>query len=1670
MDNMEFEDFTDQTEEETVNFDESEEQTPPTSNVGNYSYLKGLASMATGEPSPVGEVDFNSTVQDAFRKVSEENNAIDSQVAQSQAQQGNVAGVLQSLENIRARNEQVAGDYRNRIKELQEVALAAAEKTIASQPKVVMNNPPEKLNEVAEKTKNSATQEAILELITKKASSKAGIAGSILWGFTPVSVAENYNLAQYANSILGEGTLNKYTSFSHESIKELQAYYRTLTDEEQISFIENTYNHFKDTWATTETGAAHIVLEILSDEEPGRIARTLSTIAGIAGPLGLLFNAANVLKGARTVGSAMKMANVEKQLATVGAKDTVVANATRSVAATGVAQMVGGATGITDIIDTAKLVTMTSAKVMPSSITTAVSGVQDVIKAKVDALVADLSTTVVAKNIRDGEEALLLKNIQDRYNPAYNKEVHSFHPAGPDGEAAKVFYKPEGNTAYLTKEAAEVALKAKDPKGLLGMKVVPDTTNSGYQVPETVLQARKAQRDTLEMEYAALQAKHQKVSTKVEGMSKPVEVPAGLTTSKPRYKTHTLQFASDVDKAVYQLGSKTAPSKTDPEVFKFIKESLDIKTDKGAQAFITNHRKVINDYLGKTTKNLTTGDVRVPAFKATSVDTPKARIAALEKDIESKRKEIAFMDEQVGAMHSANNGLSQGWLIEQRVDSTPLYRELGAYTKDDINNMVRFSLGDWALGTSAELYANRVVGLHQSSRYQKVLTEFVRKPLESLNKKQRVQLNDVLVNGDKQGKEFADDVLVLMGLDEKTRVAYHTVRSLRNAMYTMRNNAAIKSMTGKGYKSIKLPFALDEPMNLFGRVVNRSEFGGKRVYNARTNGSSHIDDADIGDQVVYELWAPVSIGGKNFKHIAVNPSSVKEAPITEVIPYRAGEFKRGYTDPYFVKIRSEMEIDGVTESQFFAHRTAGSKTEADQYVKAMGEARDAFKKGELTLEKAAKMQAYGWEPQQLIDALQSGKLEGKFEVLFTRTEDEYLSSMKSTGGSRFSQERGDHLMDVYGKDTNTLSPVDSLAAEISNTSFMVPMTEWRDVAIHRWYNTAREWLPVEAQNMPPEQAFYYMVNNKNTYVGNNQEKLFAQRVQDYVLNEVSVVTKEEEKWAASTRAILEKVESGLTESGFKMPITGAQLRMASVPDFIRTVTFHSFLGGMNPVQLVMQALNAANAVIISPIHGAKATMNATALRVALMSDNEEVWRHLATIHKASTLGIANADEFVETVKLLRRSGILDGINSTSMFGSETGKYGLFNSFLRKVGGTSAFFFNRGEEFSRIISFDVARREFKAANKGADWTTDAALNKILERQDDLTQNMTSANRAKWQQGWSSIPTQFMAYPIRFTLNTLYSASGTTTRAFSKTEGISLIVGSALLYGAAGTMGDSLQWAQELLGDAVKDMSPNERLAVQQGIMAAFINAVSKELTGEELQLAIGKRFGAMGGINNALGAMVDFALGDKNALDFRDIVFGASGGALDRIFGNSALAVKLFYHNIDDISTETIIEGTKLIATGSLSSLNNMQKAYIAEQNFNGVKSRSGQTIYVASDNELAAMRLGFTLNGEYEYSKLFKSKNDREKHFKDIAKEIGRYQTMALTALRSNDKVAYENYQKMIAATIAAHQNPLERRQLLEQSVKIWSGSKQRELLLEEITGMNKRTPLMVNDGKENVR
>lgn len=2000
--------------QEEIGFTLDDVQQVPVPNVGDYKILKTLVSGSTQTPALEGEIDFDSTLRRTYDVVAATNNLLDAQLMESRAGANAPDEVANLLSSIQQRQMLRAEESANRQKQLNEVAQSFIENAIASSPQVSINNTPQELAQqttMAPAVAFSAELEKVIKDSLKETEGFWNNAKGIAQEFIPTSILAGVDLDSFAKTIFPSDEIN-FWDLQSRTIEKLRGYYQVLSDEEKVDFVRNMQSYLEDRIGTSKWRAALMVADVVADENPDTWDEAMDVLQKVGAPL-VLFNAFGIMRGVGGISKGMKIMAAERAMAKLGAKDAIVAGVGAKVAAKGAGTVIGQASGLSDIMDTAKLVSMGVSKIMPESITTAASGLQDVIRARTEQLVADLTSTVRAGNLTIEDAALQFRYLREKYDPATNKTVHTLDVVEKDGlPFGRIVYQAPEGKPFLTQEAATAALKSMDPDGKLGMRIIPDTTNNTYLVEAGVKETLLAERTGLEAELLKIMAeeaakkppkaprKPRKAKTKegegvgttkveetaVEAITPPAvetAVPAALQTAKPRYKTSELAFDSLVDKAAYQVASKSKGSKSDPEVVEWLKKTtgwddaaikahadkvraalkkmpqvdgerirvraqyeaskplgsgadalstpsasfgkfinyviddvfdgqgisklnantyatntisdipelgqfiermgpllglqnqklivlqwqdLNKMGDIGLEAFndIINwgtakawwtarnymgtpyniiimkhvpatkvpdrfadymstfaheyghmfehvfakeHRPVIEMAFRKWLRgkgllsadgsigdlsveqlleyrsitdafsaaeyinNRLSGDVskyaahvaqmqgwlknyqeffseqfsrwaftdEIPVstldtmfativskikemmyalhyyldalgiksplgadanvtslmrahiqgikegtIQAASVDklvqTPQGAFpsAAGPERVQAIKDRLAHLDEQLAAIKDAEEGVKHGWLIQQDVKNLIRYENIRGFKAEDVASMVKLSLGDWALGTSSELYANRVVGVAATSRYRNLLISYIQPTINSLNRADRKALNDALIRGDKAMTEYNDAELTGMGLSKKAKQAYFEVRSLRNVLYHMRNQEAVASYVRRGFVEIdsdvlrSLDISNEAPF--FGKVVEQDVIKNRRVFDLETGKSISITDSEFekikaSTKVVYMLDDPVQVGDNKHLYVLAD-RTVPTKDITTVIPYRPGEYRRVYTDEYFIRMQRSDWIDGKQETTNVTHRTATTKADAEAYVRAMREVQQLYKNGSLDLAKAAKLQPFGWEPEDVISAFQSGELDANatFIINYNRTDDDYLRDTISTRRS-FSSSRGDRVLNVRGDD-NVLNPIDSVAAEITNTAYMVPLTEWRETAIYRWFTTAQPILPDEVKAMRPEDAFYYMVNNKGRYIGNDQLTKFVERVQDYVVHELSTMSKEEEYYYGAMRSVTEAIEG--KQPNKAVALTGAWLRQADPITFSRTIAFHSMLGGFNPVQLFVQGMNAFNAVTISPMHGIKSAAMATLYRFALMSDNPSVWQHLTKIAKpiAETLGVAiQGDEFMETVQLIRRSGLLDGINGTALHSAELGKMQLFGGWDRvstTLKGVSAAPFNRGEEFSRLVSFDIARREWMAANPGQPWWTDTALNKMMERQDDLTQNMTQANVASWQRGILSIPLQFLQYNIKLAMNLAASFSGN-PRAFTKKEALQLAVGHSLMFGTAG-MG-LFYGMDQLFGEAVNDMelTPEQRLYVQQGIPAGIINTAAMALTGQELRLAIGTRFNSFETYANLVDAIF-VSSNDPDAPTVRDVLTGAVGATIKRALGNYGDAFDLFYHN-QDIDTATIMEGLTLIGTGTFSSLNNLHKSYLASQAMNYVQSRAGKNLYAVTDLERSFLAIGIPPATAADYDQLMKDKKKRDALYQDVAKDIQRHQALALAAYNAGDKTVYQSHRAVIQAMYSGL-NVHDRIKVDQLLAKSWVGSKHRELLIERLIKDAETTPVLVNETSVGVR
>jgi hypothetical protein len=580
---------------------------------------------------------------------------------------------------------------------------------------------------------------------------------------------------------------------------------------------------------------------------------------------------------------------------------------------------------------------------------------------------------------------------------------------------------------------------------------------------------------------------------------------------------------------------------------------------------------------------------------------------------------------------------------------------------------------------------------------------------------------------------------------------------------------------------------------------------------------------------------------------------------------------------------------------------------------------------------------------------------------------------------------------------NTLGVFESLEAEITNVSRVANINQWRETMVRRWMNTFGHLLP----NRTGDGVADFYSATGATFTGGGKESVFAERTHKYVMRQVGLRTAEERYYQQLTRRMTEQYFTG----NEKIESVGAKVRQMGVLGFLRNINFNLTLGMFNPAQLIVQANGAATALILSPLHGLAATKTFPLLRMALMSDNPDVWRFFGKVEKGL---FGNEEEFFKLVKAVKQTGIVANLKSTSLYNLEDGKHNIFGGYPSKVLGSHAFFFNRGEEFSRLVSFDVARREWIKAHPGADWTAKEALGQMIVRADDLTQNMTKANLARFQEGVASIPLQFAQYNIKLAANIMSSLLGKGEgRGFTKKEAVQLLAGHVLLYGAAGN--GLVGLLDEVMPQEAKEKMPVAmKTYLAQGLISGLLNQFAEWATGESANVALGSRLGSFNYYQQ---------LGTALFTDPKNIYEALMGPTVSTAKRLGTIAeVAYLWHKDPELSSKDIMYGLARMTTEQVSTLRNAAKAYLYSQHANKMIDTKGVAIAQLSPNEVLAQALGFQPTAAVDVNNLIRSKRDHNQAIGDIADLVFKVQKDIITARMRGDHQYADEQHKLLQA------------------------------------------------------
>lgn len=964
------------------------------------------------------------------------------------------------------------------------------------------------------------------------------------------------------------------------------------------------------------------------------------------------------------------------------------------------------------------------------------------------------------------------------------------------------------------------------------------------------------------------------------------------------------------------------------------------------------------------------------------------------------------------------------WLIREERFDPHNYNSIGKFSESDINSMPWIAVDPKHQASELAVEA-RVVGVHAEAKVRNDLSSFIKPFFDKLDNASKAKVKGVLDEGDSisnlsgsTGKEFNYMELKAKGLSEDEAAAYFAARQVRQTVYHLRNAEMVRHLRAQGMKEVVVG-----DQKLVGKVLQTegealSAHVNQGIYNVAKGEMVFYRAGDMsaayasGSRVV-KLQHPAEFNGKLYSTIVVDDTSAKVRDIYTALNYRPGEFSRIYTDEYFIRMVSTKEVDGLNKEITETIRSAASTREASEFVKAMKNAILVLKNsgsgvasGSLRAKVEALVGKYV-DTEDFIKEWEAGKFDGfkDLEFSYSRNKDEYLNGALSQAqfeGRLFTDKRGDKLFSVDRTRANTLDVYQSLEAEITNISRVTNIGEWRENMVRRWMNTFGDLLPTRTGN---DVADFYAAANA-TFTKGSKDALFAERTHRYIMRQIGVRTQEEQFYGAVTRRWTEAFLKG--NEGVES--VGAAIRQQSWLGFARSINFNFNLGMFNPAQLIVQANGAATALIISPKHGLAAAKTYPLLRMGLMSDNPAVWDKLATVENLTSLGLSNKQEFVDLISAVRKTGIIDNMKSTSLHNLEDGKLNVFSGYPSKVWGANTFFFNRGEEFSRLLSFDVARREWMAAHPEAKWTSKEALAQMVVRMDDLTQNMTKANLARWQEGALSIPLQFAQYNIKLAANIMsaYMGSGV-GRGFTKTEATQLLIGHALFYGAAG---NGLAWlVDEVVPEEMKaTMSQAQKAYLAQGLFSGLLYQVSEHLTGTGANVAIGSRLGSFDYYQRIANAIF------KDPTSVYQALLGPSLGTAKRlgVIGD----VAYLWWKDPHLSGQDVVEGLTKMSTEQVATMRNATKAYLFYQHQGKMLDSKGVAMGQLSSVEIMGQALGFQPTLAVDIHNLIGNKKQHSEAMKDIAGYMMATQKAIILAASNGDVKRAEEQQKLLQALI----------------------------------------------------
>ena len=646
---------------------------------------------------------------------------------------------------------------------------------------------------------------------------------------------------------------------------------------------------------------------------------------------------------------------------------------------------------------------------------------------------------------------------------------------------------------------------------------------------------------------------------------------------------------------------------------------------------------------------------------------------------------------------------------------------------------------------------------------------------------------------------------------------------------------------------------------------------------------------------------------------------------------------------YFVRETVERLVDGIPVRSQRLRAASSNRADAQS---AYDEAKSLLDSGAINKPKPSTDGKNVEPPEDKIVEVHS--------VQYDREGDFATGSDLGSGNDRtsgpFLGHRSTHDIEWRGASDTLDDPITALGKNLAHVSRATPLTEWKLAQTKRWENSVR------AHGITDTPDIREALPISNTTDGDGR---LLEESRQYLQGAFGVPDSSTQSWENMTINISEWMD--LAPGG---DLIGRSLRRNSQFNPInemKYLAFHTMLGWFNPAQLVVQASNMATAASIHPWLTSRHFHKAMALRANLYASTPKVRKALSV-----KVGM-DGDELEDMIQQFKRGGY-DQINTNADMEAAIRGYGAVRDGFRRATDAGLIMYRQGELAGRTVTYTVARQAYMKANNIKNWRnlTDDDHRQIRQRFDNLSINLGRENKANFQTGVVSLPTQFLHVTTKFVEMFI-------GKKFTMAEKARLVLGQGMLFGAAGLpFGDQVrEGLEKMFRDEEHGGSglPIDSDTAKYGLLNFIVG-----------EAAISGRVG----LGNQATDTLFGIFSDSDSTPFWQDMMGASG----TLIGRATFAGQIIgaFGTPNDVIQEDYAMRTVKAMAGMTSSFNNAEQAYMMRKHNEYINKKSGQYNFNNPTwQEILSKSLGFQSKREIESFEIGKANIDYQKWSTKIA-------------------------------------------------------------------------------------